>query len=115
MRAVPIACLGKNANHHTNREGLYSLFWRIRFFVGTKLSDEAKIDFSEGVEAGIVGPQLGKPLAHRAEDVRNCRRSDAFTAGGNSSITISVGKNLEVGDRIFEVAEVGINVDLFAI
>ena len=66
----------------------------------------------ESCQPGVRGPQNGERLTNRAEDVTNVLSCDDVAAGGNFSISISLGKDLEVGDRILNVCQERVQVAL---
>ena len=72
---------------------------------GTVSSAEIVVDAAGGVLAEVVGPHPGVRLAHRTKCVLHSSRSDGPTAGGKSSVAISLSIDLENWEWILECAE----------
>ena len=100
---------GEGMNHQCYRDRLDSVGRSVRFCVGTELPGDSKIDFPNGVAAGIFGPQAGEPLVHQTDGVRYCFRCDGITDGCNTAIAVAGTEDLEVGDRILGMAKEGVN------
>jgi hypothetical protein len=86
----------------TRRGGIF-------FLVGTKLPSYSEVDFAAEVFPDVRGPQSGKLLPNRPEGVFHCARSDALSAGSNSSIAVSLPIDLEDGYRIQPSAQERVN------
>ena len=59
---------------------------------------------------GVLGPQPSEFMSHGKEGVRNCFSADGLATQGNSTVSVSCGKDLQVGDEIREIPKEGINV-----
>lgn len=82
----------------------------VNFGERAELPLDAKVSGAGGIFANVFGPHAGELLAHRAQGVLHCARSDGFTAGGHSAIAIALGEDLEERDGVCEVAEERVDV-----
>jgi hypothetical protein len=78
--------------------------------VTMELTGDPEVDGSEGVLADVRGPQLGERMAHRADGVFHCTRSDGFMQGSLAAILISLSEDLDGGDWIRTGFEEWVNV-----
>lgn len=67
---------------------------------------------SAGPKTGVWGPQQGVRLRHKLEGVRHRASSDAVAGGGKLAITYSASENLEPGDCMIALGEVGVQAML---
>jgi hypothetical protein len=71
-----------------------------------------EVNVTKCVLMGGRSPQLGERLTHRADGVCHRVRLDGVVMGGNASITVSLGKDLENWDGIVELSKEGVNAVL---
>ena len=79
--------------------------WRVGTCIATELVLEAEIDGASGVEVGVMGPQSGEALAHRAEGVLHCARANWLVAGGCTTVAVVLGEDLEHEDGVGNVGK----------
>ena len=87
---------------------------RILSCVAAKLARYAEVSISVRVVAGVAGPQAGKDLSHGAELLLHLSLADALAVDGELARSHAMRKNLEKGDGIGDVREVGVKVELRA-
>ena len=85
--------------------GSHSSRGRIEFSIVSKLTVDTKVGLPcYRRDPWVRGPHPLERLAHRTQGCLYCTMSDQFLAGSNSSLSVTVGKDLQNGDRICETA-----------
>jgi hypothetical protein len=91
-----------------NGDGFNAGGGRVRPCIAFELAKEAEVEVARLIQAWVRGPHSGKALAHCAEGVLHCARSDRVLAGCNASVAVALGKELEEEDGIVDVGEGGV-------
>jgi hypothetical protein len=100
--------------YHLDWDGLDPVWRGVNPGVGLQLALDPKIDPTLVILANVFGPHAGERLAHGAECVLHCARSDGLLAGGESTIPVPLSKDLEDRDGVVELVEPWVDVDGFA-
>ena len=69
---------------------------------------KATVEGATGVKTGVAGPQPGERLRDVKDDITNCVSADLLATFGDGTSAVSEGKDLEDGDFVAEVREVGV-------
>ena len=80
---------------NTDREGPHSCWRGILLLVGRQLASQAKIELSQSVVSGVVGPPGCNALTDRVEVLLDQSLLDGLPMGGQKSSTDVLGKKLE--------------------
>ena len=73
--------------------------------VATKLAVEAKVERAGRIQTKVRDTQSGKALAHCTESILHCVRLDWLLVGGETAITVALGKDLEDEDGVINIGE----------
>ena len=93
-----------------NREGLDSHRGCVGEGVAAELAGKTEVDVAVGVETGVRGPHAGVFLRDGTDDVLHSARLDGSTAGGQATVAVALGKELEDKDGVRGADEVGVDV-----
>ena len=114
VTGVAADMVAEDVMENCDGEWLDARWRRILSCVAAKLARYAEVSISVRVVAGVAGPQAGKDLSHGAEVLLHLSLADALAVDGELARSHAMRKNLEKGDGIGDVREVGVKVELRA-
>lgn len=105
-----------NMTDNGERNGFFSLGGWVLPFPGLEQLLKSIFKFvGTWSEANVAESQAGHRLTDFAYGTLHCSRSDGLTAGGNTTIAISLGEDVDERDWVLDIFQKGVQVELFAI
>ena len=96
---------------NADREGPHFYWRRTLLLIGCQLASKPKVELPYAVVTGVVAPHGCEDLTNRVEVLLNRLLLDRFTVRGQKAGTDELGGNLEEGNGVFNVFEVGGNLE----
>lgn len=81
----------------------------VQTFPSCKESGEPVLMLARACQSFVFGPHAGHRLADGTYGVLHCSSCDGLTAFCKTTVSVSLGKDLEVGDRIFDIFQKGVD------
>ena len=92
---------------NADREGTHSCWRRILLLIGRQIESQSKIELLHAVVSGVVGSHGCEDFSDQAEVLLNQSLLDRLTLRGQKAGTDVLGGNLEEGNGVLNVLEVG--------